>query len=1641
MDDTLTLEQLMVPSTDSQDVFTLDEMQSIETQPDFSKPDALGYFASIAEGFVRGNRSSSLDTMQYESLLKGEEDYYQRVRPEKIKFYDDVQKKRLDDSNWFKKATISVAEMIPAMGKGTISGVGTGAVAAGGALAAGALLPIPEEFITAPAAFATGSVLGSAQYWYRQGAGSLYGDLKDDGIPDDIARPTAHIAGALYSAIEFAQVTKFIPGGKEATKKLISSSVQNSLKNVAKKYGKDWAENVLEEGLQEVVMETAKEVSNTVAGNSNTAIGDKVSNVMVKGWDAMKDSALPMLFLLAPSMGKATADVIKEGNALPMTDVSKPEPKVSVNVTPEMEGAIDTGEPVIDIKSTDTGTIPTETTQDIKEISFVPKNEDTPWIKTVLGDNGKPVGEVVYEDNKQGQANEFSISVTDDMRRKNVGTKIVEKVFDSGINQINGFIGGSDNAKEIAIKFWEGIGGKVSKDEIGQDVVSLNKADFLSTIEQKKSQKFLSIEPTNRTSTLGDAKAKAALDINKKIVRDGMQEVPEEELARYEAITKEDQMNAVAELMTNDPELAKDIAIGRQNAPANVSSQVVFNAVKNKAIQEGDADTITELASSTVATERSLLAQKLGTAGYDNGIKEADPVRAIQEINKAGEENRQKSDAKVKELEVKLAEAEARLKEIETKKSSEKVAKKVSKKEFGADNKIFTKEGLDAARERLRNKLSGLHSGIDPTALVDFTQIGGFYFEGGLRNFSVWSAEMAKEFGDNVKPYLKDAWNNITTKINKEERKEILAEMKEKYDPALTIGDTISINKLLRNIIVEKGNIGRQGLMDSLKSELKSIGITVPERELMDAISGYGQFKALNKEEVDIILRDIRGQLQQLSKIKDLQAGKAPLKTGIERRVPSDEERALIKQVEELKKKANIKVIDPERQLKSALDSIKTRLTNQIRDLESQIKKKEKIVKGKSTVQLDAEAIELKARRDELKERFDSIFGKPQMTDAKRLAMATGSVERSIAELERRIKEKDITPNKKGIPVKETPELSALRKRRDDLKAEYQKVKDEINPPLTEEQKDLKALKKRLDNQLKAYTEKLNELDFETKARKEQPSDAETVKLRRDVDYLRTAYQTAKKIGDGISKEQSQEIVRLSKLVRDSKAAIKDNSPIASENRMAYGRSLFDYNKYVAGVKEGVSRESLLEYIKPSNFGKLFTNIAGFTKALKASFDNSVIFRQGFITMWSQPKIWAMNSARTFGDFYNSMTGKDAMREVMAEVASRPNALNGLYKKEGLDVGVTEESYPTSLPERVPILGNVFKGSQDAFTAWQYRTRADVFDKLVDVANASGADITGLGRMVNSMTGRGHLGSIEPASKWLNNIFFSPRYLKSRIDVLTAHLGDKNVGQFARVEAAKNLTKAVAGTTILLVIANALLGDDAVEEDPRSSDFGKIKVRNTRFDISGGFASMITLASRFAGYSKSTQTGIIKKLGTGEFGSRTVMDVFYDFMEGKSSPLFRMFIDYAKQSDFKGNKPTVVGEMINLLVPIPVTNAMEILSEPDGAPLLLAIIADGLGVGTNTYSANIDWERSEGKELLQFRDKVGDDRFKEANMDFNDEFKNWFDRAKSDDDYINATEEEKSEIITKKRVEIKKKIFKDYGFKYKSEKKNLPEIK
>ena len=373
----------------------------------------------------------------------------------------------------------------------------------------------------------------------------------------------------------------------------------------------------------------------------------------------------------------------------------------------------------------------------------------------------------------------------------------------------------------------------------------------------------------------------------------------------------------------------------------------------------------------------------------------------------------------------------------------------------------------------------------------------------------------------------------------------------------------------------------------------------------------------------------------------------------------------------------------------------------------------------------------------------------------------------------------------------------------------------------------------------------------------------------------------------------------------------------------------YDFKTYTDQLKLDVNPQFENWYM-PKNWGKDVIEVAGIIKGIKASFDMSALLRQGLKVMVTHPKVWYKNAKQSFTDVVESLKTETSAEEVARacaiDIMQRENYQNGLYRKYKLALGVMEEEFPSSLPERIPYLKRLYKASENAFNLFMYRTRADLFDLLYKTAENNGVATDGLGEFVNSLTGRGSLGFAEPVAKAVNNVFFSPRFFKSNIDILTAGVLNKGRSQFVKREAAKATLSYLGFVALLLSIANAF-DDDAVEDDPRSSEFGKIKIGNTRFDISGGAGNIVVLMSRLITKStKSSVTGIVKELGS-KYGQQSVGDIFMNFVEGKLSPAAHLLIDYYRGYDFSGKPVDTKYMLMSGLLPIPAQNAIENLND------------------------------------------------------------------------------------------------------------------
>lgn len=452
----------------------------------------------------------------------------------------------------------------------------------------------------------------------------------------------------------------------------------------------------------------------------------------------------------------------------------------------------------------------------------------------------------------------------------------------------------------------------------------------------------------------------------------------------------------------------------------------------------------------------------------------------------------------------------------------------------------------------------------------------------------------------------------------------------------------------------------------------------------------------------------------------------------------------------------------------------------------------------------------------------------------------------------------------------------------------------------------------------------------------------------------------SRKYRSDISTEEASKIVELSKNVDASLAKIQEDSPMRSPERIQYGIDYVLRNDFVSGLIRDSRRLPGREYLKPKNYGRGIVKLGGITKSMLSSLDDSFFGTQGIKLMYTNTDLWAKQLAKSFQNFGKELIGRDAMMPIKADVFSRKNALNGAYN-HGLDIGIqAEEAFPSALPEKIPGLGRFFKGAESAFNGAALRLRADLFDRIYDLAEKTGTDMTdkvqleAISSLVNSMTGRGSLGKLSPLGETVNNLAFSAKFFKSNWDTLTAHLLDPKATSFTKKIAAKNLLKIVVGVAGIQTLAN-LLAPGSAERDIRSSNFGKIKHGEKTTDITGKMSSIITLASRLVptlhdgewGFWSKNSKGEYRNLVDGAYGQQNALDVFESFWEGKTAPLASLVRDLWKGKNYSGNKVTPGNALLGLITPLGVQSGIK-NSKDKTEPLLPTLILDFVGFQTNT---------------------------------------------------------------------------------------------
>jgi hypothetical protein len=379
--------------------------------------------------------------------------------------------------------------------------------------------------------------------------------------------------------------------------------------------------------------------------------------------------------------------------------------------------------------------------------------------------------------------------------------------------------------------------------------------------------------------------------------------------------------------------------------------------------------------------------------------------------------------------------------------------------------------------------------------------------------------------------------------------------------------------------------------------------------------------------------------------------------------------------------------------------------------------------------------------------------------------------------------------------------------------------------------------------------------------------------------------------------------------------------------------------------------------------------VANVPRAIMSSMDFSAPLRQGLIPTISHP-IMASKAAI---EMFKQAGSQKAFDRWFFDIKESPRyelaKESKLYLADPHDpiLSAKEEQFMTNLAEKIPYIGKaskipftdkkiggLIKGSERAYLGYLNKMRWDLWNRAIDAFEKDGKTFDNSQKLyeamadyINASTGRGSLGRFDESAKILNAMFFSPRLIASRLKLLTNPINPyfyARVPKAVKVQYFKDMATFIG--VGLGVLALAKLNGATVEDDPRSSDFGKVKVGDTRYDIWGGFQQYIRLVAQlFTGQRKTTTTGQIQELKADDKAQ-----LMFNFARGKLSPVPATAIDVISGEDIVGNEITPASKAESILVPMIANDVADAMKDSGVRAIFTVGVPAAFGVGVQTYN-------------------------------------------------------------------------------------------
>lgn len=413
------------------------------------------------------------------------------------------------------------------------------------------------------------------------------------------------------------------------------------------------------------------------------------------------------------------------------------------------------------------------------------------------------------------------------------------------------------------------------------------------------------------------------------------------------------------------------------------------------------------------------------------------------------------------------------------------------------------------------------------------------------------------------------------------------------------------------------------------------------------------------------------------------------------------------------------------------------------------------------------------------------------------------------------------------------------------------------------------------------------------------------------------------------------------------------------------------------------------------NWRDKLVDIAGLPRAMMASFDFSMGLRQGGQVAIRNPKQWLDANVESVKYVKNTQYFNREMKKIANDDAYETITDKLGVRLPAVDGNSDEIMASAHMLEKVPVYGKGIAASDRAYSGGLTKLRYNIAKSWIDSVGGTDAflkkfsdqELKDIGEVINTSTGSGGKpgGFTERHMQTLSTTLFAPRLWASRLNSLNPAYYAR-LSPVARRRAMENMGSFLAAASGV-VLAAKMAGAD-VEMDPRSSDFMKIKVGNTRYDVFGGLQQNVVFATRMiTGEKKNSASGEIATLGDG-FGAPNRFDLGVDMLQNKLNPLLGYMVRLMQSSDNEASDNPVerqdrFGEEMNVLletaqlgIPLGVQGLADTTDDTGNFAQATAMnVPNFFGISTQTYGdvKTKDQGKPDATGKLAFKGKITDE--------------------------------------------------------------------